>query len=273
MSVLSLRNATFRYPASAERAIDGVDLTVERGEIVLVTGTLGAGCSTLLLLLAGFAPRITAGTRTGTVRVLDTDPGTHEGWRAVVGRIGVLLPTPSTQISGMAFTVADEVAFGPANLGWAPARIREEAAAAMERLGVAHLATRDPTTLSGGELQRVILAGLVAMHPAVYLLDEPALELDPEGAASVYDLLPMLAEEASVVLATTDVDRAAGIAHRAMLLDAGRVVASGAPDAVLGTARAVALDAAGTVPAVAHAAGCRAPYPLDVADLLARVRT
>ncbi|HKI95492.1 MAG TPA: ABC transporter ATP-binding protein [Gemmatimonadales bacterium] len=272
MSAIALKNVAFRYPASPERALDGVDLAVERGEIVLVTGPLGAGCSTLLLLLAGFAPRITSGTRTGTVRVLDTDPGTYDGWRAVVGRIGVLLPTPSTQISGMAFTVRDEVAFGPANLGWEPARIRKEAAAAMERLGVAHLAARDPTTLSGGELQRVILAGLVAMHPSVYLLDEPALELDPEGAALVYELLPTLSEEASVVLATTDVDRAARIAHRAMLLDAGRVVACGTPDAVLGTVRAVALDAAGTVPAVAHAAGCDAPYPLRVPELLARLR-
>lgn len=271
MSDIVLDGVSYRYPATERDAVSGIEVEVDRGEILLVTGRLGAGCSTLLFLMAGFAPRITAGERSGAVRVLDADPATPRGWHAVVGRVGMLLPTPWTQLSGMAFTVADEVAFGPANLGWRPERIRASADEAMRRLGVAHLAARDPATLSGGELQRVILAGIVAMRPHVYLLDEPTLELDPEGAELVYGLLPELARDAAVVLATTDVDRAAPVADRALLLDAGRVVASGPTADALGREAAVERDAAGSVAAIARAAGCAAPYPLTVEALLDRV--
>ncbi|MBI4419601.1 MAG: ABC transporter ATP-binding protein, partial [Gemmatimonadetes bacterium] len=177
---------TFQYPASPRPALDRVSATIEPGAVTLVTGPLGAGCSTLLLVAAGLAPHVTGGQVTsGGVATLGADPTTAEGRRALAGRVGLLLSRPWTQLSGMAFTVSEEIAFGPANLGWDRGRIAEAVDQAMALTGVTHLEDRDPTTLSGGELQRVMLAGVAAMEPALYLLDEPALELDPAGAESV----------------------------------------------------------------------------------------
>ena len=168
---------------------------------------------------------------------------------------------PWTQLTGLCSTVRDEVAFGPASYGLLKEEVLAAAERAMARLGVTHLAGRDPAQLSGGELQRVVVAAALAMAPDVLALDDPAAELDPEAADGLYATLPEIAAAGTaVLLATPDLDRAARVATRAWVLEGGRVVAQGAPGAVLdGT----------EVAAVARAAGCPPPYPLDV-DALAR---
>ncbi len=263
MSVV-FHDVTFRYAGSTVPALDQVSTEVRRGEVALVTGRLGAGCSTMLMAAAGFAPRLTGGTLAGTVHTLEHTPWTEPGRQALAGRVGFLLPSPWTQLSGMTHTVRDEVAFGPANLGWPRERIIESVSRALAMGGVEHLVERDPATLSGGELQRVIFAGVVAMQPDVYLLDEPAAELDPEAANKVYDMLPALAETAIVMLATTDVDRAASRASRVILLDRGRVMADGAPEAVLGSVQAAVNEVGGSIPALLHMAECAPPFPITV---------
>jgi energy-coupling factor transporter ATP-binding protein EcfA2 len=267
-----LGGVSFRYPGSDTDALHEVSVALRPGEVTLVTGRLGAGCSTLLLVMAGLAPQATNGTRTGEVTTLDRDPATRDGRKVLAGRVGLLLPTPWTQLSGMSFTVEEEVAFGPANLGWRRPRIAETVEWAMERFEVAHLARRDPRTLSGGELQCVMFAGVLAMEPEVLLLDEPALELDPAGAASMYEMLPSLAEERTVVLASTDLDRAVAVAHRALLLDRGSLVADGPAGEVLGSDGAVATGCSTTIAEIARAVGLTPGYPLTVADAVQRMR-
>jgi energy-coupling factor transporter ATP-binding protein EcfA2 len=271
MSVL-LEGVSFRYPGSDTDALHEVSLALRPGEVTLVTGRLGAGCSTLLLVVAGLAPHATGGTRSGEVATLECDPASRDGRKVLAGRVGLLLPTPWTQLSGMSVTVEEEVAFGPANLGWRRPRIAEAVQHAMERFGVTHLARRDPRTLSGGELQRVMFAGVLAMEPEVLLLDEPALELDPAGAASMYELLRSLAEQCTVLLASTDLDRVAAVAGRALLLDRGSLVADGTVEDVLGSDGAVATGCSTTVADIARAAGLAPGYPLTVSDAVQRMR-
>jgi energy-coupling factor transporter ATP-binding protein EcfA2 len=261
---------SFTYPAARRAALTAVNATLSPGGVTLITGPLGAGCSTLLLAAAGLAPHLTGGTHSGTVSTLGQDATTLEGRRALAGRVALLLPTPWTQLSGMALTVTDEVAFGPANHGWPRPRIKETVSRVMERLGIAHLAERDPNTLSGGELQRVILAGLMAMEPEVYLLDEPALELDPAGADTFYEMLPELARTATVVIASTDVDRLVSVATSAFLFRDGRCVATGSPGDVLRGSEAVKARCSTTLAEIARAAGWDPPYPLSVADAVRR---
>src|SRR5207245_6129318 len=123
-----------------------------------------------LLVAADLAPRVVGGKIEGRVNFRGRGKG--EGGR------GIVLPTPWTQLSGMAFTVWDEVAFGPANLGWPRERIAGAVDRSLAALDIGALAAREPATLSGGELQRVVIAGIVAMEPALVLLDEPTAELD-----------------------------------------------------------------------------------------------
>jgi len=103
----------------------------------------------------------------------------------------------------------------------------------LDRLGIGHLKDRDPATLSGGELQRVIVASALALEPDLLLLDDPAAELDPAGADALYQLLPALAAEGrAVVVATPDAGRASRVATRALVLLEGRVTYDGTPEGV-----------------------------------------
>jgi energy-coupling factor transporter ATP-binding protein EcfA2 len=257
---LTLAEVRFWYPATERPALDGVSLTVAPGDVVAVIGSVGAGASTLLLVAADLAPRVTGGRLVGSVR---TAPS------------GIVLPTPWTQVSGMAFSVWDEVAFGPANLGVARDEIAGRVDRWLGRLGVAHLAARDPATLSGGELQHVILAGVLAMEPDLLLLDEPTAELDPAGAVLVWQLVRELAraDRKCVLVATSDLDAIPDFATQVVWLDHGRVRATGRPADVL-SRDDIWTDGPGstTVAGLWRQAGLAAPVPLTVTDAVARLR-
>ena len=258
---LALRSVTYRYPASRSPAVRDLTLELRRGEVLGVIGSVGAGASTLLLVAGDLAPRVTGGELTGTVD------------RA--GRAALLLPTPWTQLSGMAFTVFDEVAFGPANLGWPRERISASVERALTRVDVPHLRERDPTSLSGGELQRVILAGILAMEPDVLLLDEPTAELDPLAARRIWELIRTLAQDGmAVVVATSDLDALCDTADRIAWLEQGAVRALGATREVLVEPALTADTAPGStsIAAVWRLAGLPEPPPLTVAQALERLR-
>ncbi len=245
-----LARVSFTYPGREAPALADISLEIRAGEVTVVTGDVGAGTSTLLLVAAGFAPRLTGGVLTGVREVSAVRPG-------------IVFATPWTQLTGLCHTVAAEVAFGPASQGAPVAAVREAAERAMDALGVRHLAARDPVTLSGGELQRVVVAGALALAPDLLVLDDPAAELDPAGADALYALLPGIAAAgATVLVATPDHARAARVAHRAIVLAEGRVAADGPP--------ALTLQDTDTA-VIARMAGCPPPLPLDPAALAARV--
>ena len=258
MRSLTLEGVSFWYPATDSPALRNVSLHVARGEIVALVGALGAGASTLLLVAADLAPRVTGGRLTGSAARHD--------------RSGIVLPTPWTQASGMAFSVWDEVAFGPANLGWPTHEIARQVDRAIEQLELAPLASRDPVTLSGGELQRVIIASILAMDPGLVLFDEPAAELDAEAARALWRLIRLQAKEGkAVLLATSALDALPDVADRVVWLEDGAVRAVGTPELLADVA---ACDAGlGTsVASVWRASGLPGPYPLTVAHALQRWR-
>lgn len=247
---MALDAATFAYPGARTPALLDVSLAIEAGTVTGVTGAVGAGTSTLLLVAGGFAPRLTGGALSGRRDI-------------ATNRIGIVFATPWTQLTGLATTVRAEVAFGPASLGRPRGSVLAACGAALRDLGVEHLADRDPASLSGGELQRVVVASVLAMEPELLVLDDPAAELDPAGADALYALLPELARRGTAVLvATPDAERLARTAERVLVMEGGRVTRDGPPAAVLDDT---------DVARIARAAGCPAPYPLDVAALVARV--
>ncbi len=266
MTALALEHVTFWYPATATPALQDVSLTVAPGEVVALVGNVGAGASTLLLVAADLAPRVVGGRIEGKVTFAGRGTGKDGGGRRIV------LPTPWTQLSGMAFTVWDEVAFGPANLGWPREEIARQVDRALARLEIAGLAGRDPGTLSGGELQRVIVAGILAMDPALLLLDEPAAELDPAGARMLWRLVRTLANDGkAVLLATSDLDALPDVADRVIWLEGGRAVKSGTA-ALLADEALCAAGLGTTVAGVWRGAGLPAPYPATVAEAVRRWR-
>lgn len=233
MTRLRLDGVRFRHPGAGREALSGVTLEFRGGEVAWLLGAPGAGATTLLRVAAGLAPAHTGGTLGGGV-TLDGEP-VHDGRRACAGgRIALLGEEPELQRSGLADTVLGEVAFGPANHAWPRARILESARAALARVGATHLANRDPRRLSGGELQRVLLAATLAIEPAAWLLDEPGATLDAAGREVLRRLLREEARRGAVVVtASEDADLLHDVADRMVMLRAGAVAADGPPAEIL----------------------------------------
>ena len=276
---LTLQQVTFRYPGADHDALTDISLSCAPGTITWLYGALGAGCSTALLVSYGLAPAFTGGTLTGSVHLLGTDVGVATGRAALRGRVAFVTAVPAVQLSGIAETVWEEVAFAPANLGWPIARIRAAVDAALDRLEVAHLAERHPAAVSGGELQRIVVASLLALAPDAWLLDEPGSALDSAGHDMLRDILREEARRgALVVIASEDADTMASLADRLVLLRDGRVAAVGAPRTLLAGPDLVSGIPGGTSAAtLARAAEALAPcdllappYPITVEDAVAR---
>ncbi|HEY1741159.1 MAG TPA: ABC transporter ATP-binding protein [Acidimicrobiia bacterium] len=230
--VFALDNVSYRY---LERfaALDGVSLSVRRGERLALLGANGCGKSTLLKLLDGllFAESGTfrAFGNEVTEESLD-DEQFHEAFRS---RVGFVFQNSDAQVFSP--TVREEIAFGPLHMGMAPAEVERRVDDTLHMLGVADLADRAPYQLSGGQKKRVAIASVLVMNPDVLLFDEPTAALDPRTQDWLVDLIEQLgAAGKTVVLATHDLDTLERIADRCCVFDeAHHIVADGAPAAVL----------------------------------------
>jgi len=231
MSALSFCRVSFEYPDGA-RALDGLDLEIAEGEMLLVAGGSGSGKSTLLRAANGLVPHATGGRFGGEVHAFGRSTRDHRP-RDLCDVIGFVHQDPEAQF--VADRVEADIAFVLENLGLEPLEMRRRVEEVLDALGIAALRDRSPSTLSGGEQQRCAIAGAIAAAPHALVLDEPTSQLDPQGAEDVLAAIARLNADlgTTVLIAEHRLDRAAPIAERAALLDAGCVVASGDPGAVL----------------------------------------
>jgi energy-coupling factor transporter ATP-binding protein EcfA2 len=227
VALASVRGLSFSYPGSAP-ALRDVSLDIEPGEVLALFGPSGSGKSTLLRALAGLVPHFHGGRFAGRVEVDGRDTRTTRP-ADLAGTVGTLFQDPEDQV---VFTrVEAEVAFGLENIGTPPAEIPLRAAAALEAVGAGGLAQRPVAELSGGELQRVCLASVLALAPRLLLLDEPTSQLDPEGAAAAIELAR--SSGAAVVVSEHRPERVLEACDRLLFLDEGRLRGDGVPDAWL----------------------------------------
>lgn len=223
MAQLVVDGLTFRYPGARSRALDGVSLAVERGEVILVAGPSGCGKSTLALALGGLIPSRIRGRAAGSVRYRGEALAGLEPHQ-VAQRIGMVFQDPSSQL--VCPGVEAEAAFGPENLGLDRAEIRRRVEASLAATGMAGKRLATTATLSGGEKQRLAIAATLAMQPDVLVLDEPCSDLDPAGAQDVLAVLRRLNRERAmtIVLIEHRIDEVISWVDRVVLLDQGRVV-------------------------------------------------
>jgi energy-coupling factor transporter ATP-binding protein EcfA2 len=194
---LIVENLSFRYRDRQELAIEDISLSMEPGELLLVAGPSGCGKTTLARCINGLIPRSYKGEMTGSIQILDQDTSGLP-LAKISQMIGTVLQDPERQILGT--RVISEVAFGLENLGFSRPEIRERVAETMEYLGITDLSERETHNLSGGEKQKVALAGVLAMRPKMLLLDEPLASLDPASAQETMALLRQLVDEGMTVL-------------------------------------------------------------------------
>ena len=232
-----------RHAGRREWALRGVDLTVEPGERVLLLGPSGAGKSTLLTALAGLIDPRGGGETEGLLLVDGRDP------REARDRTGMLFQDPESQI--VMGRAGDDVAFGLENRCVPTDAIWSRVDAALDAVEFPYGRDRPTHALSGGEQQRLALAGTLALRPGLLLLDEPTANLDPAGAAEVRDVLDRVLRRtgATMLLVEHRVDEAVSLVDRVIVLAAGGgVVADGPPGDVFRSQGSALADAGVWVP-------------------------
>ena len=225
----------FAYP-DGPAVLHDVDLEVEAGSVTLVVGESGSGKSTLLRTVNGVVPHSSGGRFRGDIEVAGRRVSTHRP-RDLADVVGFVHQTPEAQF--VVDHVEHDIAFVLENLGTDPVAMRRRVEEALDALGIAHLRDRSPATLSGGERQRAAIAGAMASGPSVLALDEPTSMLDPQGADDVLAALRRLNDDlgTTVIVAEHRLERAGPLADRALVVEAGRIVADGAPHDVLADLR------------------------------------
>jgi cobalt/nickel transport system ATP-binding protein len=225
-AAVAIRGLAFRYPGGPP-VLDGLDLDVGAGSRVAVLGPNGSGKTTLTLHLNGLL-----GLQQGSLRVgaFDVRPSLDRASLTELRRrVGMVFQDANDQL--FMTTVADDVAFGPANLGLRGAERAARVDAALRSVAAEPLAGRASHHLSGGEKRRVALATVLAMEPELLVLDEPTADLDPVGRRELAELLATLPQTQLIV--THDLPFALATCRRAVIVDAGRIVADGATSELL----------------------------------------
>jgi energy-coupling factor transport system ATP-binding protein len=224
--IVSCENLTYSYPGSSREALADVTFELRAGEYVGVVGPNGGGKSTLVRLLNGLLK-----ADSGSVRVGGLDPVTQPF--AVRRRVGMLFQNPESGL--VAPFVEDDVAFGLENLGVEREEMRERVREAIRAVGLEGYERREPHTLSGGEKQRVALAGLLALEPEVLLLDEPTSMLDAAGRREILERLEALRGTTTVLHVTHHLEELLD-ADRVLVLNAGGLVADVSPERLVSEA-------------------------------------
>ena len=196
-SPLVVENLSFRYRDRQGASIQNISFEANPGEILLIAGASGCGKTTLIRCINGLIPRSYKGEVGGRVLVFGEEV---KNWplSRISQKIGTVLQDPERQILGT--KVLNEVAFGLENLGLPREEIYQRVQASLDLLEISHLRGRDTFTLSGGEKQKVALAGVVAMRPSILLLDEPLASLDPASAWDSLNTIRLLANQGLTVL-------------------------------------------------------------------------
>jgi energy-coupling factor transporter ATP-binding protein EcfA2 len=234
---LSLESAGYRYAGVDHNALTDVSIQLEPGDVVGVVGASEAGKSTLCLVASGLAPGTIGGRLAGKVTIdgLETDGAPAH---LLAQHCGILFQQPATQLSATAPSVWEEVAVGPRNLALPLAEVVDRTWAALRLLNIEALAERDPGHLSGGQMQLVALAGVLAMRPVYLILDEPTAQLDPAGTELVARAIDGLAEQGTAILiAEQKTDLLSGLCDRVVVLEAGSIVLEGPANEVLADSR------------------------------------
>jgi len=210
---IEIENFTYAYP-DGTAALSDITLSVEHGQKLALIGPNGAGKSTLLLAMAGFAK--------GTGKVLiDGLELNRKNLKKIRTCLGCCLEDPDDQL--FMPTLFDDVAFGPLNMGLAPEEVKARVADALQTVGLAEMADKAPHHLSAGQKRAAAIATILAMRPKIITLDEPDGSLDPRHRNNLMQLLKSLPQ--TLIIATCNMNFAAALADRAVLIDHGRVIA------------------------------------------------
>jgi energy-coupling factor transporter ATP-binding protein EcfA2 len=229
--LIDIRNVTYTHWNQTEPTLRDLSLQISRGTLTMLVGPSGSGKSTLCDLFNGVIPHLLGGTMEGDVW-LDGANTRNLAVKDLSRKVGRVFQDTETMFSTL--YVEDEIAFGPENLCFEVADIRQTVEDLLAQTDLMERRHNLVWNLSGGQLQKLGLAAVLAMHPQLIVLDEPTANLDPGATLAVHQLLSSLRNQGiTVLLVTRELDEFLAQADRLVVLEAGRVLAAGEPRQVL----------------------------------------
>jgi cobalt/nickel transport system ATP-binding protein len=228
MNVIEAKNISYKYP-DGTTALDNINFSVSKGDIVSLLGPNGAGKSTLFLHFNGiFIP--SEGEILINGKKLEYDKKSLLEARQ---KVGIVFQNPDDQL--FAPTVEEDVAFGPLNLGKSLDETKDLVESSLKKVSMEGFEKRPPHHLSGGQKKRIAIAGILAMNPEIMILDEPTSGLDPKGASQILQLLYDLNKEGiTIIISTHDVDLVPLYSKRINVIKKGAIVKEGTPQEIFG---------------------------------------
>lgn len=231
-NLIEIDNLTYSYSLSGEDdqpVLSGISLQIAAGELVAIIGANGSGKTTLARHLNGLLL-----PTEGQVRIAGLDTRLAENRQTIQSTVGMVFQFPEDQM--VATVVEEDAAFGPENLGLPSAEVRRRVEAALREVEMWEWRTRPPHLLSAGQMQRVALAGVLAMRPRCIVFDEATAMLDPAGRQMVMNMLHRLHQEGLTILYITHFMEEAAQAGRVIVLDQGQVALDDSPQEVFADA-------------------------------------
>jgi len=212
---VEIENFSYDYP-DGTKALVNINLTIAHGEKVAIIGPNGAGKSTLLLAMSAFLKG------TGTISI-DGIEASAKNAKKIRSVLGLVMQNPDEQL--FMPTLFDDVAFGPMNMALDESEVKKRTADALKTVGLEGMEKKPPHHLSGGQKRSAAIATILSMDPKIITMDEPEASLDPRTRNKLTDLLKSLSQ--TLIIATCNMNFAAGLCERAVLMDEGRIIADG----------------------------------------------
>lgn len=232
MNIIEVEGLKYRYPETDKLALDDLSFTIKKGEFIGIVGRNKSGKSTLCYALAGLVPHFFSGAYGGKAVVNGLEILAHEVEDITVD-VGLVFENPFSQMTGSKFTVFEEIAFGLENKGIEQHEMKVRIEESLELLDIVELKDKNPFSLSGGQMQRVAIASVIAMKPEVLVLDEPTSQLDPQGSEEVFKVVESLANEGiTIIMAEHKIEKVAEYSDRVILLDDAKLIDFNTPEKI-----------------------------------------
>lgn len=224
MKKIIIENLKYKYPLSEKLALDDLSFEVGQGEFIGIIGENSAGKSTLCQAIVGLVPHFYKGAYGGKVIVDGLEVKTSSITEISL-KVGIVFQNPFTQITGSKMTVFEEIAFGLENMGVPQAEMLERIDDVLNLFNIAPLRDRNPFDLSGGQMQRMAIASIIAMKPDIIVLDEPTSQLDPEGSEEVFRAIQSLSNQGiTIIMVEHKMEKVAQYCDKVLLLKDGKKV-------------------------------------------------
>ena len=228
---INIEELFYTYPKGDEPTLRGINLTVERGEFLVIMGPTSAGKTTLCLTLNGIIPHYLGGTIKGKITIAGLN-ALKSSIQELVTKVGLVFQDPESQLFGV--IVEEDISFGPCNFGLPLEEVRKRVKEAMAATRLSGYERRETARLSGGEKQRVAIAGVLAIKPEILVLDEPTSELDPIGRQELISIVEKLRKEKNVtiIMVEHNSEDIAKYADRIVVIKEGKIIMEGKPQQI-----------------------------------------